>query len=621
MEPLNAALLVNLLGSAVGTALYALLGLMVIRHRERPERVDLLLLTTSALGLVWNSIELYTIARRDFGIAETSPILAALAFACLGFLPSVVVHSAQADNRGNQWLTYAAYSLSAFATVMHFQAAVTGGDVPSGIALTTQTVGSVALLIGLLLSGLREALDRKAVWAAALLVFAVSALHLSGEREPREWYIELVAHQAALPLALVILYQNFRFAFADLFLKRAVSLLLLASLALGLYAFVAVPLLHYHETHDRNDAQAAAVIIGLWIATALAYPFIHRFASWLVDKVVLQRADYRKLQIELAREIESRESVDDVLETVCSRVSEALTARSVTWTVDASDRLGLPIVTFSTDHARVSVLTAEMPGFVIEMSEFAGGRRLLSEEVGLLDAVALLAARRIDLLRVSQERFDREFREQEFARLAAQAQVAALRSQINPHFLFNALTTLGYLIKTSPDKAYDTLLKLTRLLRGVLRSPGEFSTLQEEIDLVENYLDIERARFEERLRVNVEIDEDTRRLRIPSLILQPLVENAIKHGISENRLGGEIRIGAERIGNNGDSQLSLTVWDSGADGFIDVSPLPRTDGGVGLLNIRERLTSYYGAGATLDLRDDDGGTLAEVRIPLEGDAE
>jgi LytS/YehU family sensor histidine kinase len=119
----------------------------------------------------------------------------------------------------------------------------------------------------------------------------------------------------------------------------------------------------------------------------------------------------------------------------------------------------------------------------------------------------------------------------------------ALRAQINPHFLFNALTTVGYLIQTAPDRALETLMRLTTLLRGVLRhSDGEFSTLGEEIDLIESYLDIEQARFEERLRVMVDVPARLRALRIPALLIQSLVENAIKHGITPQRGGGEVVI-------------------------------------------------------------------------------
>ncbi|MFT3743725.1 MAG: histidine kinase [Pyrinomonadaceae bacterium] len=618
MDSLNAALLVNLLGFSVGIALYALVAAMVVRYRgsRRAENANLLLLTTAALGLLWNVGELYGFVQKDFGGPVISPFLIALSFSALGFLPSVVVHSAQAEESGTHWLTFAAYGLSIVATLMHFQAAFAGSAVPSALGLRTLTFGSLALVVGLLIFKLRQTLEKKAVWAAALLVFAVSALHLSGEREGSSWYVELIAHQSSLPLALVILYQNYRFAFADLFLKRAVSLMLLTVLASGLYVLVAVPLLRYHETHDRDDVQAAALILGLWVATALVYPSIYRFAVWLVDKVLLHRVDYAKLQQDLARDVETQETTDDVLNTISERLAKTLTARSAAWSENvAAETTRYPAVILNADDARIIVPTAESPQYYVRLSEFFGGRRLLSDEIALLESVALVTARRIDVLRVSHERFEQKFREQEFAKLATEAQLTALRSQINPHFLFNALTTLGYLIKTSPDKAYDTLLRLTQLLRGVLRSTGEFSTLGDEIKLIESYLDIEHARFEERLRVTIDVADDVKRLEVPSLILQPIVENAIKHGISEHKNGGEVRISAAMTNGSADPMLRLTVWDSGPGKNALVKN--ETDG-VGLRNIRERLASYYGEAAKLTLTTTDGeGTRAAIDLPVK----
>ncbi len=616
MQPLNAALLINLLGFAVGIALYALLGLMVVRHRQRdrPRNISVLLLTTAALGILWNGGELYGFVQRDFGSAAISPMLAAIAFAALGFLPSVVVHSAQSDDSRIHWLTYLAYCVSVFAAALHFRAAFAGVGAPSEIALQTQTFASLALVVGLLIFNLKQTLEKKAIWASALLIFAVSALHLTGEREGSAWYIELVAHQSSLPLAFAILYQNYRFAFADLFIKRAFSLLLLAGLAFGLYVFVAVPLLRYHETHDRDDVLAAALVVGLWIATALVYPALHKFADWLVDTVFLKRADYRELEAGLVRDIENSGSVEAVLDTVCNRLSDALTARRVEWTEKANGVYLASPVTVSMLDASIFIQTADEPQYLIRMDGFFGGRRLLSDDIAMLEAVALFTARRIDVIRVAEERFEREFREQEFAKLAAEAQLTALRSQINPHFLFNALTTIGYLIRSSPNKAYDTLLRLTQLLRGVLRSTGEFSTLSDEIKLVESYLDIERARFEEKLHVKIDVAADAGNAKVPSLILQPLVENAIKHGISENRGGGEIRISAVIAVEDDHRDLRLTVWDSGAGEAVKTK---ENSAGVGLRNIRERLASYYGNAATLTLESNNGrGTRATVILPV-----
>ena len=620
MDSLNAALLVNLLGFSVGIALYAMLAMMVVRHRAgaKAGNINLLLLTTAALGLLWNVGQLYAFVQKDFGDAGISPFLVAIAFSALGFLPSVVVHSAQADETGTHWLTFAAYGLSAVAAILHFQAAFAHATVPSDLALQTQTFGSLALAVGLLLFNLRQTLEKKAVWATALLVFAVSALHLSGERESSAWYVELVAHQSSLPLALVILFQNYRFAFADLFLKRAISLILLTGLAFGLYALVAVPVLRLHETHNKDDVQAIGVVLALWVATALVYPALHKFAVWLVDTAILRRSDYEKLQLDLAREIESLDTIDAVLDQVCRTLSTTLTARKAECSEisETVGEIGFVSVHFTPGDCKIFVPTAEAPFYKISLGEFQGGRRLLSDEITMLEAVALFTARRIDVLRVSHERYEQKFRVQEFAKLATEAQLTALRSQINPHFLFNALTTLGYLIKTSPDKAYDTLLRLTQLLRGVLKSTGEFSTLGDEIELVESYLDIERARFEEKLRVRFDVPDDIRNIKVPSLILQPLVENAIKHGISENKNGGEIRISASVSQQNGDSLLHLSVWDSGAG---KNGKKVTGSGGVGLRNIKERLESYYGKTASLTLESGNGnGTEAAIDLIVRG---
>jgi two-component system LytT family sensor kinase len=617
MNSLNAALLVNLLGFTVGIALYAMLAVMVVRHRRtsEPQGVNLLLLMTAFLGLVWNIGELFVFFQLDFFGGLTFPFTTAAAYSALGFLPSVVVHSAQNEERRTHWLTYAAYALSAFAAVLHFWAAVNGQAVPSALALQTLTYGSITLAAGLLVFNFRQTLEKKAIWATALLVFAVSALHLGGDREGNSWLVEMFAHQSSLALALVILHQNFRFAFADLFLKRAISLILLALLAGGLYVWVAAPLLRFHETHDRNDVQAVSLILTLWIATALIYPALHRLAVWLVDKVILHRADYAKLQLEIAKSIEKIDSIDEVLDTICRQLSEALTAKKFGWQpqFENADKTNFELVDSSAIALRVSIPTAETPTYVVNLNEFYGGRSLLSDETAMLEAVALVTARRIDALRVSNERYEQEFREQEFSKLATEAQLKALRSQINPHFLFNALTTIGYLIQTAPEKAFQTLLQLTKLLRGVLSSTTEFCTLRDEIKIIESYLDIERARFEERLSVVVDVPKNAEQIQIPSLILQPLVENAIKHAISENKAGGEVRISA-RLEQNGET-LVVEVRDTGAG---RTRSREENSTGTGLNNIRERLSTYYGNRAELETISDVGqGTTARISLPVK----
>lgn len=618
MDSLNAALLVNLLGFLAGISLYTLLAIMVVRHRRASDTSDVnsLLLATAALGTLWNLGELVITIQRDLGNQHTNGYLIAAAYSALGFLPTVVVHSVQNEPGRRRSITLLAYGLSIFAAILHFSSAFRGESVPSALAMQSLTVGAVTLAALLLFLNFRETLEKKAVWASALLVFAVSSLHLSIERSETSWVVELLSHQSSLPIALVILYQNFRFAFADLFLKRAISLLLLTFAAFGLYVLVAAPLLKYHESHDRNDVFAITLILTLWITTALFYPLLHQGAVWFVDRMILRRADYNELQFAITNVIEALETPEAIINEAGRMLAAALTADK--FSVDEEHRAAgaetSRLVTSDVAEARVRIPVTDHPGYVIRFGEFRGGRRLLSDETAMLEAVALKAARRIDSVRVVRERYELEFREQEYSKLAAEAQLTVLRSQINPHFLFNALTTIGYLISSSPEKAVETLLHLTRLLRGVLSSTGEFSTLGAEMELIENYLDIERARFEEKLTVTITLPEDLKHVQIPSLLLQPLVENAIKHGISENKAAGELEITAERLDIGNGEVLVLRVRDTGASRRSDRSTKME---GVGLSNIRERLAAYYSGRAQFDLVFESGGwTRAEIRIPI-----
>jgi LytS/YehU family sensor histidine kinase len=267
--------------------------------------------------------------------------------------------------------------------------------------------------------------------------------------------------------------------------------------------------------------------------------------------------------------------------------------------------------------ATVDVPVAEPPHYVLAVSGLAGGRRLLSDDRAALDAIAAVAGRRIDAIRLTHERYARELREQEIGKLASEAELRALRAQINPHFLFNALTTIGYLIQTAPPRALETLMRLTALLRSVLRSEGEFTTLGRELELVESYLDIERARFEQRLRVRIDVPVALRSLRVPPLVLQPVVENAVKHGIAPLLRGGDVTVTA-RLESTGEIRaLLLVVHDTGA-GVGQVELRAGRKAGVGLSNVERRLACQYGDAASVSIDSASGaGTTVTMRMPAE----
>ena len=203
-------------------------------------------------------------------------------------------------------------------------------------------------------------------------------------------------------------------------------------------------------------------------------------------------------------------------------------------------------------------------------------------------------------------------REQELRELAASAQLAALRAQLNPHFFFNSLNSIAQLISTDPAKAEVCVERLAEIFRYMLRSGhSEFVPLQEELEIAEAYLEIERARFGDDLAVEERIDKRARHVLLPELILQPLVENAVKHGISRKIGGGSVRI--EATLERGD--LRLTVADTGA-GLRDSADV-FGNGGLGLKNVRDRLLNLYGPAYAPIVESKTGeGTTVTLRIPL-----
>lgn len=204
-----------------------------------------------------------------------------------------------------------------------------------------------------------------------------------------------------------------------------------------------------------------------------------------------------------------------------------------------------------------------------------------------------------------------EHRLQEQEKLLMESRLDALASQINPHFLFNTLASVSSLIRSEPEKARTLIVKLSGLLRRLLRSQEHFVTLREELDAIDEYLDIESIRFGPQLRIEKDIDPTTLNLIVPSMLLQPLVENSIKHGLT-HRLGeGRITIRTLRDGDH----AIIDVIDNGAG--IPPADASRVKGtGIGLRNVNERLRVIYGANYQLQLDSVPGeGTCARIVIP------
>lgn len=196
--------------------------------------------------------------------------------------------------------------------------------------------------------------------------------------------------------------------------------------------------------------------------------------------------------------------------------------------------------------------------------------------------------------------------------LLLKARMAALSSQINPHFLFNTLNTVASLIRYDPDQARVVVLKLGNILRRLLRKHETFVALQEELNFIDDYLDIEVARFgRDNLQIFKHVDQNTLDAFVPSMLLQPIIENSLKHGLAAKLAGGQIIIRTSLD----DGRLVIEVEDNGAGIPEERMPQVYVDG-IGISNVHERLRVLYGNDFQLQISSRQGaGTLIHIEVP------
>jgi signal transduction histidine kinase len=291
----------------------------------------------------------------------------------------------------------------------------------------------------------------------------------------------------------------------------------------------------------------------------------------------------------------------------------------LTWAIPAHVLIALVTVLI---HAALQLFIYRETGFPTQPGSFWSvyrGAILFRVTLGLLGYTLLFA------VVMAAEYYDR-FRERERAAAAlsvqlAEARLAALRMQLNPHFLFNTLNTVAMQVRRGENTdAVRMLAGLSDILRHVLEdSPPQEVTVRQELAFIDRYLAIERSRFGDRLRVNVSVEPDALDALVPNLVLQPLVENAIRHGIGRRAAAGKLDIRAARRGD----ALELVVQDDGpgldqdSDTVTPATGIPLSSGGIGLRNTASRLHQLYGERGTLGLESPpEGGAIARVTLPF-----
>jgi LytS/YehU family sensor histidine kinase len=231
----------------------------------------------------------------------------------------------------------------------------------------------------------------------------------------------------------------------------------------------------------------------------------------------------------------------------------------------------------------------------------AGGRRYLSEDLQSLARIAALIVEQVERLRST-----------EMQHLVSQAELRALQAQINPHFLFNSLNALYGAIPRQSAGARQTVLNLAEIFRYFLQNNRTFIALSEELKIIKAYLEIESLRLGDRLQTEIDIDAAALSIQIPILSVQPLVENAVKHGVAPHSEPGHLRLSAKVLPDGG---VRIRVDDTG-EGFARVHTDYRSPGtGVGLDNVRQRLRLCYGEEVELEIQSGPEGTSVGFLIP------
>lgn len=582
---MNESLLVNTLGHSAGVLIFGIFLVLLLRDRAaRRLRGGLKSMAAAVLALVWNLASLIV-------LGDTSPdtlavrITIAIGFSVLSLLPAVLFDLClERPFRTYRVLVRSGYALSGFATVLHVAELFRNNASYHRWALTSITIGFGVLTLIAAALVYREGHDRattsRVVGTMSLFLLAMSFVHLGSGHAQQIWSQELAFHHAAIPLALLVLLQDYRFVLLDAFFRFLANVFLAAVFVSGAVEAWRLGLLPDADTPFHIALLLAGACL-LLVLFALARGGVQR----ALTRLIFRRPNEEALLHALKAPIRSEE---EYIAGAAAKLGEFMGASAqVTSGGMESERQGAEAV--------IPLRTGSGASLSVLLGRRTGGRRYLSEDFEALGRAAAVIGEQLE-----------QYRDLETRRLVAQAELRALQSQIHPHFLFNALNTLYGIIPREARGARETVLNLADIFRYFLETRKALVPLEEEMHIVKAYLDVERLRLGDKLRVEIEVTPEAQAVPIPILSLQPLIENAVKHGIAPLAGGGLIRIHAG-IGPGG--ALVISVRDSGR-GFPKSHRI-----GVGLENVERRLDLCYGGDAGLTIESGDAGTEVRVRIP------
>jgi two-component system, LytTR family, sensor kinase len=667
--PINLYLAASLIGFATGTAISVLLLVLTVRAAKLPgaSAANFLFVTCC---LIWNLGGLAHSVALTCGAAEQARaalIIWACQYTAAAAWP-ITVLSLWSPLATVNWQRIGCRSLQALSVltcsliVIPLWHGVLTGVNSSLLFLKLSTPYNGAILLTLGIALFRERLASRAMRLPVLTMlvgtFGAMTAVLITQLLPFDRVVgdllRVVSEQITLLVVLGAFFLFARFRFSDLFIRHSLRVLLaaLTSVALTLSYYI-LSLFRFEGRVGYPGAARAGLEALAAIPMLVLFTFVDRRIGECVNRWIFRAPDYRTLLRELSEKLARlrlETEVADAVETTARQSLELKAAQLITledlcktslprsnwphshepepdWLNAVSDGELVELVCQHPHHAGHTqdevelVVPVRSEGRVSHMLAVSPGparRGLVTHEVNYLRSVAAQFGHRLDALHTEERLIVAQSREAMLQQQVTEAELRALRAQVNPHFLFNSLNSIANLVVTNPEQAETMTLRLARVFRHVLaNSARPLISLHEEMEFLETYLQIEEARFGSRLQVKISVDPAVAMEQIPSLILQPIVENALKHGLGPKPGPGHLWITAEADGN----QVRLRVEDDGVGPAIGVLKLNGSTGrsnGVGLENVAQRLNTLYQdqGRMTLEARQA-GGTRVTILLPRE----
>ncbi|MEO8098889.1 MAG: histidine kinase [Acidobacteriota bacterium] len=574
---MNESLLVNTLGHLAGVLLFGIFLALLLQDRTaRGLPRGRKSMWAATLALAWNFVSLVVLGTNDPDSLATRWMVA-IGFSVLSLLPAVLFDLCLEER--HRGLALAGYALAIAAIVPHVIELFRADTDLHRFALTSITVGFGALTAIAAFLAYRERggpATSRLIGTMSLFLLAMSFVHLGSGHAEQIWSQELAFHHAAIPLALLVLLQDYRFVLLDAFLRFLANVLL----AVGFVSAAAIALRLGWLPAADTPFHLALLLSGACLLLIL-FAIIRGLVQRLLTRVVFRRGDSHVLLSALRVPVRDEETyVQEAVQRLARYASASATIASAAPS-DADAVLPLRVSSGKTRY--------------IVFGRRTGGRRYLSEDLAVLHQASAVIAEQLDL-----------HHESEMRRLVSQAELRALQSQIHPHFLFNALNALYGIIPREARGARETVLNLADIFRYFLETRKTMVPLSEELHIVRAYLDVEQLRLGDKLHTEIDVTPEAMNIAIPILSLQPLVENAVKHAIAPLAAGGAVTLRA-RVTE--DHSLAVSIADTGR-GFESTGRR-----GVGLENVERRLELCYGPGARLNIESTPQGSTVSLLIP------